>query len=116
MKRSILGFPAAAFSTLSKIRVTMEVCKVFSARMISCPEVFTQPEVTQSPGLTDAGTGSPVIYSTADITAKNTKLTSTASEGVVIEGKNSVTLDNVELTADNNKLNGQSETYKTIFS
>ncbi len=64
---------------------------------------------------TSNGTGSPVIYSTADITAKNTKLTSTASEGVVIEGKNSVTLDNVELTADNNKLNGQSETYKTIF-
>ena len=61
------------------------------------------------------GQGSPTIYSTANITVKNAKLTSTASEGVVIEGKNSVTLENVELTDTNNKLNGQSTTYKNIF-
>ncbi len=61
------------------------------------------------------GVGSPVIYSTADISAKKTSLISSASEGVVIEGKNSVTLDTVILTATNEKLNGQSETYKTIF-
>lgn len=62
-----------------------------------------------------SGTGSPVIYSTADITVFSANLTSTASEGVVIEGKNSVTLDGVTMTATNNKLNGQSQTYKTIF-
>ena len=61
------------------------------------------------------GKGSPSIYSTADITVKNATLISTASEGVVIEGKNSVTLDNVELTDTNNTLNGQSTTYKNIF-
>lgn len=61
------------------------------------------------------GKGSPAIYSTADITVKNATLTSTASEGVVIEGKNSVTLENVELTDTNNTLNGQSTTYKNIF-
>lgn len=61
------------------------------------------------------GKGSPAIYSTADITVKNAKLISTASEGVVIEGKNSVTLENVELTDTNNTLNGQSTTYKNIF-
>lgn len=61
------------------------------------------------------GTGSPVIYSTADITVNNAKLTSTASEGVVVEGKNSVTLNNVSLEATNTKLNGNSETYKSIF-
>lgn len=61
------------------------------------------------------GKGSPAIYSTADITAKNATLISTASEGVVIEGKNSVTLENVELTDTNNTLNGQSTTYKNIF-
>ena len=61
------------------------------------------------------GKGSPTIYSTADITVKNTTLISTASEGVVIEGKNSVTLENVDLTDDNNTLNGQSTTYKNIF-
>jgi hypothetical protein len=61
------------------------------------------------------GKGSPTIYSTADITVKNAKLIATSSEGVVIEGKNSVTLDNVELTDTNNTLNGQSTTYKNIF-
>ena len=61
------------------------------------------------------GKGSPSIYSTADITVKNAKLISTASEGVVIEGKNSVTLESVELTDTNNTLNGQSTTYKNIF-
>ena len=61
------------------------------------------------------GKGSPAIYSTADITVKNATLISTASEGVVIEGKNSVTLENIELTDTNNTLNGQSTTYKNIF-
>ena len=61
------------------------------------------------------GKGSPTIYSTADITVKNAKLKATASEGVVIEGKNSVTLENVKLTDTNNTLNGQSTTYKNIF-
>ena len=51
------------------------------------------------------GTGSPAIYSTADITVSNAPLKSTASEGVVVEGKNSVTLNNVNLTADHNKNN-----------
>ena len=61
------------------------------------------------------GKGSPAIYSTADITVKDATLIATASEGVVIEGKNSVTLENVELTDTNNQLNGQSTTYKNIF-
>ena len=64
---------------------------------------------------TSHGTGSPVIYSTADITVNNSNLTSTASEGVVVEGKNSVTLNNTSLEATNTKLNGNSETYKAIF-
>ena len=64
---------------------------------------------------TTSGKGSPAIYSTANITVKNAKLISKASEGVVIEGKNSVNLENVELTDTNNTLNGQSTTYKNIF-
>ncbi len=64
---------------------------------------------------TSHGTGSPVIYSTADITVNNATLTSTASEGVVVEGKNSVTLNNVTMDATNTKLNSNSETYKNIF-
>lgn len=61
------------------------------------------------------GAGSPTIYSTADITVKNASLIATASEGAVIEGKNKITLENVTLTDTNNKLNGQSTTYKNIF-
>ena len=61
------------------------------------------------------GTGSPVIYSTADIIVNEAKLTSNVSEGVVVEGKNSVILNNVTMEATNTKLNGNSETYKGIF-
>ena len=64
---------------------------------------------------TSHGTGSPAIYSTADITVNDAKLVSTASEGVVVEGKNSVTLNNVNMEATNTKLNSNSETYKSIF-
>ena len=61
------------------------------------------------------GTGSPAIYSTADITASSAKLIAKSSEGIVIEGKNSVTINDCELTDDNTTLNGQSTTYKNIF-
>ena len=64
---------------------------------------------------TTTGQGSPTIYSTADVTVKNATLKATTSEGIVIEGKNSVTLDNVTLEDTNNKLNGKSTTYKNIF-
>ncbi|MCR5417899.1 MAG: hypothetical protein K6E84_03195 [Lachnospiraceae bacterium] len=62
------------------------------------------------------GTGSPAIYSTADITVSDAELTSTASEGIVVEGKNSVTLNNVTLNADNNQINSdKSNTYKAVM-
>ena len=61
------------------------------------------------------GQGSPAIYSTADITVANAKLISNTSEGIIIEGANSVNLDNCELIDSNTKLNGQSTTYKNIF-
>lgn len=64
---------------------------------------------------TTTGNGSPTIYSTADITVSDATLVAKASEGVVIEGANSVTLNNCDLTDSNTKLNGQSTTYKNIF-
>ncbi len=60
---------------------------------------------------TTDGTGSPVIYSTADITVSNAELTSTASQGVVVEGQNSVALNDVILTADNNTKNSDKSDY-----
>lgn len=58
-----------------------------------------------------SGTGSPVIYSTADITVSNALLESSASQGVVVEGNNSVTLNNVTLNADNNTKNSDNSSY-----
>lgn len=64
---------------------------------------------------TTTGQGSPTIYSTANITANNAELIAKASEGIVIEGKNSVTINSCNLTDSNTKLNGKSTTYKNIF-
>ena len=55
-----------------------------------------------------SGVGSPAIYSTADITVSDATLVSTSSEAVVIEGGNSVTLNNSAVSGNNSVLNGQS--------
>ena len=60
---------------------------------------------------TTNGKGSPVIYSTANITVNDATMESTASQGVVVEGQNSVTLNNVSLTADNNTKNSDKSDY-----
>lgn len=44
--------------------------------------------------------GCPAIYSTADITVKNAECSSEKSRAVIIEGKNSVTLENTTLTGN----------------
>lgn len=62
-----------------------------------------------------SGLGSPAIYSTADITVEDALLTSTLSEGVCIEGKNTVTLKNCDLTASNTQCNGNATFLDTIM-
>ena len=64
---------------------------------------------------TSNGLGSPAIYSTADITVSNAMLTSNLSEGVCIEGKNSITLNNCYLTANNTKCNGNATFLDSIM-
>ena len=64
---------------------------------------------------TSNGLGSPAIYSTADITVSNAALTSNLSEGVCIEGLNSITLNNCDLTANNTKCNGNATFLDTIM-
>ena len=64
---------------------------------------------------TTNGLGSPAIYSTADITVKNAALVSNLSEGVCIEGKNSITLENCDLTASNTQCNGNASFLDTIM-
>ena len=64
---------------------------------------------------TSNGLGSPAIYSTADITAANATLVSNLSEGVVIEGKNTVRLENCSLTANNTQRNSNAAFLDSIM-
>ena len=65
---------------------------------------------------TTAGTGSPVIYSTADISVSDAYLQSTASQGVVVEGKNSVALTDCQLIASNTTKNSnKSDFYQAVM-
>lgn len=64
---------------------------------------------------TTGGLGSPAIYSTADVTVEDALLVSTLSEGVCIEGKNTVTLKNCDLTASNTQCNGNATFLDTIM-
>ncbi len=64
---------------------------------------------------TSNGLGSPAIYSTADVTVSDAVLVSNLSEGVCIEGHNSITLSNCDLTANNTKCNGNATFYDTIM-
>ena len=64
---------------------------------------------------TSNGLGSPAIYSTAAITVRDATLVSNLSEGVCIEGKNSITLENCSLTADNTQCNGNATFLDTIM-
>ena len=64
---------------------------------------------------TSNGLGSPAIYSTADITVKDATLVSNLSEGVCIEGKNTITLENCDLTASNTQCNGNATFLDTIM-
>lgn len=49
---------------------------------------------------TSNGTGSPAIYSTADITVNDAQLTANGSEAICIEGLNSIRLYNCDLTGN----------------
>ena len=64
---------------------------------------------------TSNGLGSPVIYSTADITVSDAVLTSNMSEGAVIEGKNSITLNNCQMTVSNTRRNGHAQFQDAIM-
>ena len=64
---------------------------------------------------TSNGLGSPAIYSTADITVSSATLVSNLSEGVCIEGLNSNTLNDCDLTADNTQCNGNATFLDTIM-
>jgi hypothetical protein len=49
------------------------------------------------------------------VTVENAELTSNLSEGVCIEGKNSITLNNCDLTANNTQCNGNAQFLDSIM-
>ncbi|MCR4935355.1 MAG: hypothetical protein K5990_02575 [Oscillospiraceae bacterium] len=61
------------------------------------------------------GLGSPAIYSTAEIHVANATLVSNLSEGVCIEGVNSIELTDCDLTANNTKCNGNATFLDSIM-
>ena len=64
---------------------------------------------------TSNGLGSPAVYSTAEIHVANATLVSNLSEGVCIEGLNSIELTDCDLTANNTKCNGNATFMDTIM-
>ena len=64
---------------------------------------------------TSNGLGSPAIYSTAEIHVANAALVSNLSEGVCIEGLNSIELTDCDLTANNTKRNGNATFLDSIM-
>jgi hypothetical protein len=73
--------------------------------------------------MTTAGEGSPAIYSTGAISAANARMHAYGSEAAVIEGKNSITLNNVDLYGEEKcgvmlyqSFSGDAEVGTSIFS
>ena len=64
---------------------------------------------------TSNGLGSPAIYSTAKVRVAEAVLVSNLSEGICIEGENSVELVNTTLTASNTKRNGNAQFLDTVM-
>ena len=86
MNLSILGFPAAAFSTESRMRVTMDSERGFSTLILISPCSLTQPEMTSVPGCADTGTGSPV---TGEVSIRLSPSVITPSRGILSPGRTS---------------------------
>lgn len=64
---------------------------------------------------TSNGTGSPAVYSTADIAVNNATLTANGSEAVCIEGLNSLCLYNCDLTGNMSDLDQNDCTWNVIL-
>ena len=64
---------------------------------------------------TSNGTGSPAVYATADITINHADLTANGSEGVCIEGLNTLRLFNSNLTSNMQDLDQNDSTWSVIL-
>lgn len=89
------GIHVAGGGTLHATNVTAETNGESSAAIRSDRGSGTM--TVDGGAFTSNGTGSPAIYSTADITVNNAKLTANNSEAICIEGLNSIKLFNCDL-------------------
>ena len=73
-------------------------------------------QVVQGGTYKSEGMGSPVVYSTADVRVTSATMESTSSQGIVVEGKNSVRLDGCQLVANNvSKNSDKSDWYQAVM-
>lgn len=61
------------------------------------------------------GEGSPAVYVTADISVKDAELAANESEGICIEGRNTLRLFNTDLTSDMKDLSQNDHTWSVIL-
>ena len=92
------GIHAAGGGTLYAWNLTAETSGNSSAAIRSDRGGGTM--VVDGGSYTSNGTGSPAIYSTADITVNDATLTANGSEAICIEGLNSIRLFNCDLTGN----------------
>ena len=92
------GIHVAGGGTLYADNVTAETDGESSAAIRSDRGGGTM--VVNGGSYTSNGTGSPAVYCTADITISDAELTATGSEAVCIEGFNSLTLTDCDLSGD----------------
>ena len=84
MNLSIFGLPAAAFSTESRILVTMDSERGFVTSIFSRPCSLTQPEMTSVPAIAVTGTGSPV---TGEVSIRLSPSVTMPSSGIRSPGR-----------------------------
>ena len=92
------GIHAAGGGTLYAWNLTAETSGNSSAAIRSDRGGGTM--VVDGGSYTSSGTGSPAIYSTADITVNDATLTANGSEAICIEGLNSIRLFDCDLTGN----------------
>ena len=92
------GIHAAGGGTLYAWNLTAETSGNSSAAIRSDRGGGTM--VVDGGSYTSNGTGSPAIYSTADITVNDAELTANGSEAICIEGLNSIRLFDCDLTGN----------------
>lgn len=94
------GIEVSGGATLNATNLTVDTQGQSSAAIRSDRGGGT--EVVNGGSYTTHGKNSPAVYCTADVTVNNAQLTAENCEGVVIEGFNSVALNNCNLTANIN--------------